>query len=177
MSDDDALPVVERPTRMLVWEQQIGYLVAAVAAAAAILEWTSQHNALIGGAALADAAVLALAIHNRNRIVAALVGLPTLLLGKPPYVFVVVAYLLFLMLRTSNAQSRARRGLARTTVAQRRAAGEAHAEAKKAKRAQRKGQAPSASTKTPAPNRRYTPPKPKPLRRPPPPPAEGKAAR
>jgi hypothetical protein len=107
--------------------------------------------------------VLAYAVRRGHRIFSAAAGF---LAGLAFFYFfpIELACLVFsgyLMMRTSNAQSKIRRSQPPMTAAQRRAAAEARAAA----RAQRKkGGADDvvAVTKSPPPNRRYTPPKSKP---------------
>jgi len=172
MSEDDAPIVVAKPTAMVRWEYQVGYLVAGIAAAGGVTVVTSGHSvkyagdlfsaATFGILVIAAALLLAAAVHHGHRLLAAMVGIPSLLLTRYlPIEVAVMVLVILLVMRTSNAQSRARRGIPRKTSAERRAAEEARIAAKKLKH--KTPAAPGASNK-PAANRRYTPPKPKPQR-------------
>jgi len=153
------------PTRMLRLEQQVGYVLAGVAAAGAVSAATAGHDIAVGALGIAASVVLALAIHHGHRIITAITGflagfvLATFFL---PLEIILLIYSGYLMMRTSNAQSKARRAQPTMTSAQRREA----AAARSAERAKRKKGGAVAPTvaKTPPPNRRYTPPKPKPVR-------------
>ncbi|HEX3425267.1 MAG TPA: hypothetical protein VHT30_03990 [Acidimicrobiales bacterium] len=162
MSDSDELPVVAKPTDMLRWEKQAGSVVAGVSAAGGLLVTFAGHDALAGLLAVAASGILLFGVRRGHRVIAALSGLPSLVLAKYlPVEIVLLAFVLFLMLRTSNAQSKLRRSMPRQTPAERRAAADAQAAERKAKR---RGQAPAPAVKTPPKNRRYTPPKAKPKR-------------
>jgi hypothetical protein len=165
---DEASAEVPKPTQMLHREQQIGYVMAGVAAAGSVAAATTGHNVLIGALGGGAGVALILAVRYGHRIITAFVGF---LAGLALTFFfpLEVAFLIFsgyLMMRTSNAQGKLRRAQGSMTAADRRAAGAARAQAKAAARAARRaGPVPPSATKIPAPNRRYTPPKSKPTRK------------
>jgi hypothetical protein len=152
-----------KPTQMLPREQQVGYLLAGVVAAGSVaIAGLAAHNLWAAGAGVAAAAALYFAVRHGQRVIAAMAGF---LAGLAFFYFfpLEVACLIYsgyLMMRTSNAQNKARRSQGPMTPAQRRAAAEARAQARSARRKGAVAQAPA--PKTPPPNRRYTPPKPKP---------------
>ncbi len=154
------------PTRMLLREQQVGYVLAGVAAAAAVsIAVTGDGSLALGGVGAVGAVLLLLAVRHGHRIMTAAAGF---LVGLAFTFFfpLELAFLVFsgyLMMRTSNAQAKLRRAQGPITPAQRRAAAEARAAARSRRR---KGEVETTVTvKSPAPNRRYTPPKGKATRR------------
>ena len=158
----DELPV---PTRMIRREQQIGYVLAGVSAAGAVSVTAVSGNFLLGGLEAAATVLLLFAVRRGHRILTAAAGF----LGGLTFTVVFplelafLAYSGYLMMRTSNAQAKLRRSQPRMTPAERRAATDARAAAR---RRRRSGDAtPETSVKTPAANRRYTPPKSKATRR------------
>lgn len=156
------LPV---PTRMIRREQQIGYVLAGVSAAGAVSVAVVSGNLLIAALEAAATVLLLLAVRRGHRILTAAAGF----VGGLTFTFVFpleLAFLAFsgyLMMRTSNAQAKVRRSQPRMTPAERRAAADARAAARRRRRSG--DTAPEASVKTPAANRRYTPPKSKATRR------------
>ena len=152
-----------KPTQMLRLEQQVGYVLAGVAAAGSVSAATLGHQVLVGVIGLVTTAVLTLAVRKGHRILAAagafLTGF-TVATYFVPFEIILLIYGGFLMMRTSSAQGKARRAQATMSAAERREAAAARAAARAQRR--RGAAAPSAAAaKTPPPNRRYTPPKPK----------------
>jgi hypothetical protein len=169
---EDPESIEPKPTQMLRLEQQVGYVLAGVAAAGSVSAATIGHQPIVGLIGLVTTAVLTLAVRKGHRILAAagafLTGF-TVATYFVPFEIVLLIYGGFLMMRTSSAQGKARRAQAPMTAAQRREAATARAAARAQRR--RGGVAtPAAAVKTPPPNRRYTPPKPKARPRPPAPP-------
>ena len=153
---------------MLPWEQQIGYGVAGVGAAGGVLEGIANHNGLAAGLSIGAAVLLLLGVRHGQRVVAALAGLPSVVVAQfIPIQLIMMGYVFYLIMRTSNGQSKLRRSQPRLSAADRRAAAEARIAEKKAKR---KGLPPPSAAKRPPANKRYTPPKPK--RTPPPKPVD-----
>jgi hypothetical protein len=158
---------VPKPTLMDPREQRIGYILAGFAAAAAAgVALTGPHDVLLGAIGALATALLVVAVRHGQRVFTALAGfLVGIALSQLlPLELACVAYSGYLVMRTSNAQNKARRAQPVLTAAERRVAAQARAAAK----ASRKGRAApgvAAVSKTPAPNRRYTPPKSKPTRR------------
>lgn len=153
------------PTRMIRREQQIGYVLAGVSAAAAVSIAAIGGNLLVGALEAGATVLLLLAVRRGHRILTAAAGF----LGGLAFTVVFpieLAFLAFsgyLMMRTSNAQAKVRRSQPRLSPAERRAAADARAAARRRRRSG--DPAPEASVKTPAANRRYTPPKSKATRR------------
>ena len=152
-------------------EQRIGYVLAGVAAAgSAGAALVGSHDVLLAAIGALSTALLVVAVRHGQRVFTALAGFlcGIALSYFPPLELACVAYSGYLVMRTSNAQNKARRAQPTMTAAERRAAAQARAAAKASRR---KGAAKGAAsgsapvTKTPAPNRRYTPPKSKPTRR------------
>jgi hypothetical protein len=133
--------------------------------------FVGSHDVLLAIIGALSVALLLVAVRHGQRVFTALAGfLAGLALSYfLPLELAFVVYSGYLVMRTSNAQNKARRAQPPMTPAQRRAAAEARAGARAQRRkgGPKDGTAPSApAAKTPAPNRRYTPPKSKPTRRP-----------
>ncbi len=156
------------PTQMRHREQQIGFVLAGVGAAGALsVGIAGQAQPWLAGLGVAAAIVFTLAVRRGHRIMTAVAGFVAGLAVSyiVPLQLGFLFYSGYLMMRTSNAQGKARRAQGPVTPAQRREMAAARAAARAERR---RGPAASAPvvTKTPPPNRRYTPPKAKPTRRP-----------
>jgi hypothetical protein len=155
-----------KPTQMDPREQRIGYVLAGVAAAgSAGVALVGSHDVLLAVIGALSTALLVVAVRHGQRVFTALAGFACgiALSYFLPLELACVVYSGYLVMRTSNAQNKARRAQPTMTAAERRAAAQARA----ATKARRKGGAADGAplAKTPAPNRRYTPPKSKPTRR------------
>jgi hypothetical protein len=156
------------PTRMIRREQQIGYVLAGVAAAGGVSAATTGHDLIVGALAIVGAVLLALAARHGHRIITAFTGfLAGFVLSRFffPLEIILLVYSGYLMMRTSSAQGKIRRAQPVLSAAERREAAAARAAARAARKMGATGATPAtAAVKTPPPNRRYTPPKPKPVR-------------
>ncbi len=152
---------------MLRWEQQIGYVLAGVAAAGSVaIAVNGQRILLFAAMGLAATVLLTLAVRHGQRIIAAVAALLAGLafFYSAPLQLAFLFFSGYLMMRTQSAQGKIRRSQPPMTAAERRAAAQARAAARSRRR---HGSAEEATTtaKTPPPNRRYTPPKAKQTRR------------
>lgn len=155
------------PTTMLRREQQVGYVLAGVAAAgAAAVGAFGQHHLLLTALGLTATVLYILAVRRGHRILTAIAGFATALAFFYffPLELALLLFSAYLMMRTSNAQGKIRRSQPPLTAAQRREAAAARAAARAQRRKGPAGEV--VVVKTPPPNRRYTPPKGKPTRRP-----------
>ncbi|MDQ1426650.1 MAG: hypothetical protein QOK39_126 [Acidimicrobiaceae bacterium] len=156
------------PTQMRRREQQIGFVLAGVGAAGALsVGIAGQAQAWLAGLGVVAAIVFTLAVRRGHRIMTAVAGFLAGLAVSyiVPLQLGFLFYSGYLMMRTSNAQGKARRAQGPVTPAQRREMAAARAAARAQRRRGPAAPAPVV-TKTPPPNRRYTPPKAKPIRRP-----------
>jgi hypothetical protein len=141
-----------RPSRMTAREQQIGYAVAALGGVVAVVAAT-KGEPVLGGVAAVAAVGLGISSRYGHRIVAAFVAILGGFAFLIPANFAFLGYGGYLMWRSSRAQAKLRASQPRMTPAQRR-------EARQARRAARRGDAPPPpSVKRPTQSRRYTPPR------------------
>ncbi|MGH9124052.1 MAG: hypothetical protein ACRDZ8_04905 [Acidimicrobiales bacterium] len=158
----DVAPELPKPTAMLHWEQQAGYGVAGAVAIGGVLSGIVDHNTLAAALGIGAALLLAFGAYRGQRVIAAVIGMPCVVVAQYlPVELIAMGYLFLLVMRTSNARSKLRYSQPRASSAERRAATEARIAEKQAKR---KGLAPPSASKKPTANRRYTPPKPKKVR-------------
>lgn len=160
-------PGPPRPTRMLRREQQIGYVLAGVAAAGSVFAATAGGLPALGLIGVATSILLLLATWKGHRVLAGGASLVASLAGAVYFVPIEIGLVVFggyLFWRTSNAQAKLRRAQSPQTAAERREAAAARAAARAEKR--RGTKTPAASARTPVASRRYTPPKAKPVRPP-----------
>jgi hypothetical protein len=155
---------------MLPLEQRAGYILAGVVAAGSVaVAGIGAHNVWAAAAGVAASAVLYVAVRHGHRVWTAMAGF---LAGLAFFYFfplelACLGFSFYLMMRNSNAQAKARRAQPSRTPAERRAAAAARAAARTQRR--RGGSVAEVATpKSPAPNRRYTPPKAKPAPKVPP---------
>lgn len=158
----EVVPELPKPTAMLHWEQQVGYGVAGAVAVGGVLSGIVDHNTLATALGIGAALLLAFGAYRGQRVIAAVIGMPCVVVAQYlPVELIAMGYLFLLVMRTSNARSKLRYSQPRVSSAERRAANEARIAEKQAKR---KGLPPPSASKKPTASKRYTPPKPKKVR-------------